>query len=377
MSTISFMCVLNCLSCCLGAGEPGVGEATQLTFPDTFHKAGESYVSPDGSKIIFQAVPTPLQGESPSEHYDMYIADLEVASGEGEPPFHLDNIRRLNAPGSANTCGWFHPSDPGLVLYATTIGPPQAQHTPGYQRASGKYRWAFPPGMRIVKQRIDSEDATPERLVGDDQSYQAEGSWSPDGRHVIYTDLATGEGDIYAHDLVTGATSKVVGAPGYDGGPFFSPDGKRITWRGDRRGNDLLQLFVGELAFDDTGSITGLDRVFQLTDDEHVNWAPFWHPDGKRLVFATSREGHRNYEVFEIEADSGGDHGPTRYGTTARRVTEATGFDGLPAFNPDGTLMIWTAQRGESASSQLFIAPFVKHTAPAPVVNVGGSPHGH
>jgi Tol biopolymer transport system component len=91
-----------------------------------------------------------------------------------------------------------------------------------------------------------------------------------------------------------------------------------------------------------------------------VNWAPFWHPDGARLVFATSREGHHNYEVFEIDAAPGNKTTPTRYGTTSRRVTEATGFDGLPAFNPDGTLMIWTGQRGADQSSQLFIAPFVE-----------------
>ena len=366
--------MLILLITCLSLAEPGVGVTTQLTFPDQFHKAGESYISPDGSKVIFQAVPTPPQGKEPSEHYDMYVADL--VQGDGQV-FQLQHIRRLNASGSANTCGWFHPSDPGLVLYATTVGPPQAQNTPGYQRESGKYRWAFPPSMRIVKQRIDTDNATPEALVGDDVSYQAEGSWSPDGRHVIYTDLATGEGDIYVHDLVSGTTTTVVGAPGYDGGPFFSPDGKRITWRGDRRGNDLLQLFVGELAFDDTGSITGLDRVFQLTDDAHVNWAPFWHPDGKRLVFATSREGHRNYEVFEIEAAMGSSTLPARYGTTSRRVTEADGFDGLPAFSPDGTLMIWTAQRSANGSSQLFIAPFADKPTREPSVKDGTSPHGH
>jgi len=367
--------MLILLLACLPLAEPGIGTATQLTFPSQFHKAGESYISPDGTKVIFQAVPTAPDGGEPSEHYDMYIADLDA--NPDAPAYSLHNIRRLNTPGSANTCGWFHPSDPGLVLYATTVGPPQAQNTPGYQRATGKYRWSFPPSMRIVKQRIDSANATPEPLVGDEASYQAEGSWSPDGRHVIYTDLSTGDGDIYAHDLVSGTTAKVVGAPGYDGGPFFSPDGQRITWRGDRRGNDLLQLFVGELAFDDTGSITGLDRVFQLTDDEHVNWAPFWHPDGKRLVFATSREGHRNYEVFEIEADPGTSTTPTRYGTTSRRVTEAAGFDGLPAFSQDGSFMIWTSQRGEDGSSQLFIAPFTEQPTPAPVANVGTSPHGH
>ena len=146
------------ICCCVLHAEPGVGAITQLTFPDQFHKAGESYISPDGGKVIFQAVPTPPRGQSPSEHYDMYVDDLVAGD---DPLFTLANIRRLNAAGSANTCGWFHPIDHGLVLYASTIGPPVAQDTPGYQRESGKYRWAFPPSMRIVKQRIDVANAPP------------------------------------------------------------------------------------------------------------------------------------------------------------------------------------------------------------------------
>ena len=359
---------------CLCLSEPGLGPITQLTFPSQFHKAGESYISPDRSKVIFQAIPQPEAGQpqEPSEHYGMYLADLVPGN---QPAFTLENIRRISPEGSANTCGWFHPLDEGLVLYASTLGPPVAQDTPGYQRASGKYRWAFPPQMRIVKQRIDSENARPEPLIGDDASYQAEGSWSPDGRHVLFADLATGDGDLYAQDLVTGHRAHLVSAPGYDGGPFFSPDGKRITWRGDRRSAPLLQLFVGELAFDEAGTIIGLSRTFQLTDDEHVNWAPFWHPDGKRLVFATSRMGHHNYEVFEIDAASGTPDEPTRYGTTSRRITQGEGFDGLPAFSPDGQYMIWTGQRGSSGTSQLFIAPF-KRASPPPT-RPGNPPEGH
>jgi Tol biopolymer transport system component len=130
----------------------------------------------------------------------------------------------------------------------------------------------------------------------------------------------------------------------------------------DRRGDNLLQIFVGELQFDDHARPTGLAREFQLTDDEHVNWCPFWHPDGRHLVFATSRMGHENYEVFLIDADAGtrgkGTR-PTRYGTELRRVTHAEGADVLPAFSSDGKTMIWTARRDPQNSIQLWAARFV------------------
>ena len=54
---------------------------------------------------------------------------------------------------------------------------------------------------------------------------------------------------------------------------------KRIVYRSDRRGNDLLQLYVADLASSmKQGSIVGIEKEYQLTDNEHVNWGPFWHP---------------------------------------------------------------------------------------------------
>ena len=337
-----------------------LGRHIQLTFGTQFAKAGESYISPDGSKVIFQAVATPLAGEEADEHYAMYVGDLHHQNGS----WRLDSIRQITPEGSANTCGWFHPTDAGKVIFASTVGPPLGGDTPGYQRGSGRYKWSYPPRMRIVEARIDGDfPPTLTPMEGDEKSYQAECSISPDGRHLLYTSHETGDGDIYIRDLQTGVRHLVVGAPGYDGGPFFSPDGKRITYRSDRNNDNLLQIFVGELAFDEHGTITGLDEEIQLTNNEHVNWAPFWHPDNARLVYATSEAGHDNYEVFEVQAAKGGGVGkPARYGTGKRRITNVGGFDGLPAFNPDGTLMIWTSQQGGDGS-QLWIAPFDVSTA--------------
>jgi Tol biopolymer transport system component len=146
---------------------------------------------------------------------------------------------------------------------------------------------------------------------------------------------------------------------GYDGGPFFSPDGRRLCYRSDRRGDDLLQVFVAELAFDAGGRLTGSAREFQLTDNLHVNWAPYWHPAGRHLVYTTSELGHENYEVFLIDADSGAESGTTKYGTRRRRVTHAPGFDGLPVFDARGERLMWTSQRSADRSSQVWLADFV------------------
>lgn len=339
----------------------------QLTFPDRFVRAGEAYFSPDETKIIFQAVETPTDGESEESNYQMYVADL-ARDGEGRIT-GLGAITRLSPPGSANTCGWFHPTKPNTVIFGSTIIAPSATNRPGYQRGAGRYVWSFPPEMTIVECDLDTADgtaATLKPIVNDPAAYLAECVIRSDGRYLVYCRREQAEGpfggDLMVRDLETGEDITIAGHAGYDGGPFFSPDGRRLCYRSDRRGNDLLQVFVAELAFDEGGGLVGVDREFQLTDNEFVNWAPYWHPQGRHLIYTTSAHGHKNYEVYILDADRGGvlsADAPAKYGTSRRRVTFAGGFDGLPAFNADGSLMMWTSQRDGSGTSQLWLADFV------------------
>ena len=347
------------LTAAASGGDGFLGDPQQLTFNDRFAKAGEAYFSPDGSTVIFQAVERVGEDEIEDPFYAMFLADFVDDDGT----MSLENIRRVSPEGTANTCGWFDPVDPNLLWFASTVVPPTASEAPGYQRGSGRYRWMFPPQMRIVKTRIDEADGTAgslEVVEGDGTSYVAECSISPDGEYLLYCSLASGQGDIFLKNLSSGEIIPLVTAPGYDGGPFFSPDGERICYRSDRHGNNLLQLFVADLERGEDGEFIGIGREYQLTDNAHVNWCPFWHPNGEHIVYATSEMGHRNYEVYIVDAMEDDDVMPThvRYGTAKRRVTEADGADVLPVFDPTGTMMMWTGQRDPKGTSQLWIAPF-------------------
>ncbi|HRQ76533.1 MAG TPA: hypothetical protein PK098_11505 [Phycisphaerales bacterium] len=348
----------------------------QITFPDRFLKAGESYFSPDDQRIVFQAIEVGAEGEGAEDFYAMYVADVVRNASTGRIT-GIDKIRRISPEGSANTCGWFHPTDPNIVLFASTVTSPTESQPPGYQRGSGRYRWMFPPEMDIVQVDLRRIDGTPDSLtvvLSNREAYIAECSLSPDGRHLLYCSLESNQGDLFVKDLRTGKTTRIVEAQGYDGGPFFSPDGRRICYRSDRTGTNLLQLYIGELAFNADGAIIGLKREYQITDNEHVNWAPFWHPHGRHLVYATSEVSHRRYEVFIIDADPGygeGSRGSVKYGTRKRRVTNAEGFDGLPVFDSTGKIMMWTSQRGEGGSSQLWVADFVMPLDPVIVPSAG------
>lgn len=341
----------------------------QLTSETEFAKAGESYFSPDGRMIIFQGTPRP-KGDTPEDrHYGMYVAPV-VRDGRGRIT-GLGRHNLLSEPGSSNTCGWFHPDhfstgESYTLLFGTTTTPPDEDAASGYQRGTSRYTWQFPNEMEVVRQRIVPGDNDRPWIVEESDpmwerdGYDAEASWSPDGRHVLYTRLKPGsdDGDLWIYDTVTETHTELIAEPGYDGGPFFSPDGTRICYRSDRRGDKALQLYVSELAFDDAGKVTGIAREIPITDNEHVNWAPFFTPDGSMLFYATSTVSHGNYEVFAIDAT--GDVTPGDRPSV--RITDARGFDGLPVFSPDGEWMMWTAQRGALVpgearpSSQLWAA---------------------
>ena len=331
-----------------------IGNPVQLTFGDRFVKAGEAYFSPDGRQVVFQAVEKPAEGASPDDFYAMFVADLGPGAA-GQPA--LSNIRRVSPPGSANTCGWFDAGHPGRLIFGSTIEPPREdEQAPGYQRGTGRYRWAFPAQMRVVEVELAEADGTAAPLrtvVGDGKGYTAECSTSPDGRWLLYAALRGADCDIFVLDRRSGMSIPLVTARGYDGGPFFSPDATRICFRSDRVGDDLLQLRIADLKRDESGAITGVENERALTANSCVNWCPFWHPTSGKLVYATSQMGHQNYEVFEIAAAPGTD--PAAPLPVPTRVTFAPGADVLPAFDPTGKRLMWTSKRGPDGTSQLWI----------------------
>lgn len=302
----------------------------------------------------------------------MYVAS--VGRGADGRIKGLDPAIRISAPGSANTCGYFHPTQPAIVIFGSTLGPfARAEGDgAGFSRDKQKYVWDFPEQMRVARRRIkevmdyylpkigrspDDGVNPPAVALFEQPGYSAECAFSPTGRFIVYTNVnpETRDGDIWVYDTLKETRVPLVTAKGYDGGPFFSPDGKKICYRSDRKGDGNLQIFVADLAQEPStfgeegeetlGAITGIERERAVTDNGHVNWAPYWHPSGDFLVYATSEVGHDNYEVFSVEAPVGDRADAKPEDLKRRRLTFAAGFDGLPSFSKDGKWMLWTSQR--------------------------------
>ena len=287
--------------------------------------AGEAYFSPDMRSIIFQAYP---MGE---DVYQMYTLRLSV----DRMPMR-ETLRQVSPGGGACSCGFFSPDGTRLIFGSSHLNP-NMPNPNAYHREGSTYQWDMPGGMDIFETRIDG--AKPKRLTSAD-GYDAECGYSPSGESIVFTSDRNGSPDLYIMNADGGNVRQLTNAPGYDGGPFYSPEGQRIIFRADRRQDDHLQLFV--INTDGTG-----ER--QLTrHGPVVNWAPYWHPNGRSIIYTTSIHGHYNYEVYLLNIDTG----------RSQRVTFSARFDGLPVFSPDGSMMMWTSQRGRTGTSQVFLADF-------------------
>lgn len=310
------------------SGTEFISFARQVTFEGK--RSGEAYYNRQGDELVFQSERT----NSKNPFYQIFMKDLmsgktwQVSPGAGK-----------------TTCAWIHPFE-DKVMYSSTHHDPMAiskQKAEIKIRNSGqkrRYSWDYDKEYEIYESTKDGKKI--HRLTNT-IGYDAEGSYSPDGKHIAfasnraaYTSEMSDEDalnfkknpshmmDIYIMNADGSNVKRLTTHKGYDGGPFFSPDGKRIVWRRFASDGRTAEIF--------TMNIDGTDQK-QLTNSNSMSWAPFYHPSGDYIIYTTSIHGHHNFELYIVDVD--GTKEPVR-------VTESDGFDGLPVFSPDGDSLVWS-----------------------------------
>ena len=306
-------------------------------------RAGEGYFSPDGKEMVFQS-----EREPGNPFFQIYLLSLETG-----------DTRRVS-PGQGKTTCAFISGKNGDILFASTHLDPRSLELQQAEidfRESGqerRYEWDYDSHMDIfVERRSDGGLA---RLT-DAQGYDAEGSWSPDGEWIVFTSMRDMFGrelsdresrlaqidpsyfaEIYIMHADGSGQRRLTDVAGYDGGPFFFPDGSRIIWR--RFSEDGLIADIWSMKPD------GADQR-QLTDFGAMSWAPYVHPSGEYVLFASNKLGFSNFEVYMV--DVAGRKEPVR-------ITTTDGFDGLPVPTPDGAGLAWTSSRHGEAGGQIYLA---------------------
>lgn len=326
-------------------------------------RSGEGYYSADGQKMVFQS-----ERSADNPFYQIYLMDFE-----------LGDVERISPGHGKTTCAWIHPSG-DRVLFASTHEDPESlaiQEAKLKQRAEGKeprYSWDYDEHYEIYSYDLNTKEY---KQLTDAVGYDAEGSYSPDGSKICfasnrraYADGALSEReaalveaygaqtvmDLYLMDSDGSNVVRLTDEDGYDGGPFFSADGKKICWRRfvpGAPGENYAEIW--------TMNLDGSDKRC-LTDLKAVSFAPYFHPSGEYLLFMSDFEGF--FEIYMI---------PTTRKAKPIRVTHSNSFNGFPVFSPDGKQFSWTSNRSDRRS-QVFTADWnheaaLKAVGSAPPIN--------
>jgi Tol biopolymer transport system component/Zn-dependent M28 family amino/carboxypeptidase len=339
--------------------DPREGHLADLLMLTHGGQNAEAYWSPDSRQLIFQST---------------------------RPPFECDQIFRMPADGSGapvlvstgkgrTTCSYFMP-DGKRVLFSSTHAagdacPPPADRSQGYV-------WAVYPTYDIWTARPDGSDL---RRLTDNHAYDAETTVCPLDGSMIFTSDRDGDLELYRMDAGGGNVRRLTNAPGYDGGPYFSPDCKQIVWRASRpQGEELadyrrllaqglvrpgkLEIWIANADGSEARQLTYLDAA---------SFAPSFFPSGKRIIFSSNYgdPAGREFELWAVNTDGSG----------LERITWSPGFDGFPMFSPDGTRLAFASNRGQSRphETNVFVARWVDPpaapggAAPAPVGAAGAA----
>jgi TolB protein len=308
----------------------------QLTFGG---ENAEAYFSADGQKLIFQST---RDGRQCDQMYTMNIdgSDLRmVSTGDGR-----------------TTCGYFFPNGKRILYSSTHLGSQECPPRPDFSKG---YVWAVYPSFDIFTARPDGSDL---QQLTKARGYDAETTISRHGK-LAFTSLRDGDLDIYTMDRNGKHLKRLTNELGYDGGPFWSYDGKQIVYRAyhpqtDAEKADYIALLKQNLIRPTTLEIMLMNadgsNKRQVTHLNKASFAPYFFPDGKRIIFASNVADPkgRDFDLYVISVD----------GIGLERITYNDTFDGFPMFSPDGKKLVFASNRNAKVRGEtnIFIADWAE-----------------
>jgi Tol biopolymer transport system component len=317
--------------------EPRLANVRQLTFGG---ENAEAYFSFDGKRLVFQSQP----------HFEgcdqIYTMD---ADGSGK--------RLVSSGKGVCTCAYFLPDGKRLIFSATHPDMDACPPRPDYSKG---YVWPVHDTYKIY---LTTDDGTVLKCLTPWRGYNAEATVSPDGKKIVFTSDKDGDLDLYTMNVDGSDIRRITSTPGYDGGAYFSPDSKKICYRGYhptdpeelKEYRDLLAARLVRPTRMDLMVVNADGTGFaQVTNNGAANFCPFFHPDGKRLIFASNAgsASGMGFDLYLVNLD----------GTGLERVTTEPTFDAFPMFSPDGRQLVWGSNRlGKvKGETNIFIADWVE-----------------
>lgn len=317
-------------------GEKHLANIRQLTFGG---QNAEGYFSFDEKYITFQSQRDTFQCDQ------QYI--MELSSGR----------TWMVSPGKGRTtCGYFLPGDKQVLFSSTHLQRTTCPPPPDYSRG---YVWQVSPEYDIFVSTVDGGELKQLTSTG---RYDAEATVSPLGDKIVFTSLRDGDLELYCMNIDGSEVTRLTHELGYDGGAFYSWDGKRIVYRSWHYTDSTEATQYKALLSQNLVRPTRMEIFVmnadgsgkkQITNNGAANFAPFFHPDNKRIIFASNMNNprSRNFDLFLINDD----------GTGLEQVTFNPSFDSFPMFTRDGKRIIFASNRNGKVEGEtnLFLADWI------------------
>lgn len=297
----------------------------------------EAYFSFDGQRLSFQTT----FGHNCDQIYSMKIDGTD---------------KQLVSTGKGRTTCSHYSADNKQIFYASTHL--TDANCPAPPDQSLGYVWGIFDGYDIFSVGVDGKNL---KQLTKTPGYDAEATVGKDGR-VVFTSVRDGDMELYSMNADGSDVRRLTNLPGPDGGPFYSPDGTKIVWRGYHPGpgaelDQYFALLKKAVWRPGTLEVFTMDRdgknVKQVTNLGKANWAPYWTPDGKKIIFASNHKDPRgrNFDLFLVNTD----------GTGLEQVTFNDTFDGFAMFSPDGKKLVFGSNRNaaKEGDTNIFIADWV------------------
>ncbi|MBL7775859.1 MAG: PD40 domain-containing protein [Saprospiraceae bacterium] len=319
----------------------------QLTFGGD---NAEAYWSPNSQWLTFQSN-NPAWGL----HCDQIFA-MEVKKAAGNAEF-----RPLPISGGKGrtTCSYFMPNGKHIIFASTMSAADSCPAVPEL-RSGGKYLWPIYDSYDLYVADLKGNIV---RRLTDTPGYDAEAVLSPKGDKILFTSTRSGDLELWTMDLDGTNLRQITFDLGYDGGAFFSPDGSQIVFRASRPKTEAEIREYRELLAQGLVAPTNMEifvcnadgsNLRQITHLGKANWAPYFHPSGKKIVFSSNHRSTRGYDfqIYMINLD----------GTGLEQITSESIFNSFPMFSPDGKKISWSSNRnnGGTRDTNVFVADWVE-----------------
>lgn len=325
----------------------------QLTFGGD---NAEAYFSFDSKKLVMQ-IANPEKGIE---------CDQIFYGAIPQTPDEVFTPKLVSTGKGKTTCSYFLPGDQAVLYASTHLSDPNCPEKLDWRKL-GKYVWPLHSEFEIFYADLNGQIV---KQLTNNKFYDAEATVSPDGNKIVFTSTRDGDIDLYVMNIDGTNVRRITNQLGYDGGAFFSPDSKKIVFRASRPQTPEAIAEYKDLLSKNVVAPTDMElytcnadgtNLRQITKLGGANWAPYFHPSGQKILFASNHHTQGKgfpFNIFMIDLN----------GNNLEQITFDDAFDSFPMFSPDGKKIVFASNRnnGGNRDTNIFIADWVETPSDRP-----------